>query len=61
MLSSNATLTVNPAPPCDPAPSGLVSWWKAEGNALDAVGANNGTLVGSVSYGPGEVGQAFCV
>ena len=54
--SSNANLTVLP---CDPAPSGLVSWWTAEGNALDEMGGNNGTLVGNVSYGPGEVGQAF--
>ncbi|MGP8020497.1 MAG: immunoglobulin domain-containing protein [Limisphaerales bacterium] len=55
-LSSNANLTVTP---CDPAPSGLVSWWKAEGNALDEVGTNNGTLVGNATYGPGEVGQGF--
>jgi hypothetical protein len=58
-LSSNALLTVNPLPPCDPPPSGLVSWWTAEGNALDQIGGNNGTLVGNVSYGSGEVGQAF--
>jgi hypothetical protein len=45
--------------PCDPPPSGLVSWWAAEGNAFDQIGANNGTLTGSVSYGSGEVGQAF--
>ncbi|HZQ47624.1 MAG TPA: LamG-like jellyroll fold domain-containing protein, partial [Verrucomicrobiae bacterium] len=44
---------------CDPPPSGLVSWWRAEGNALDSAGFNNGTLAGGVSYGPGMVGQAF--
>ena len=33
-----ATLTVNPLPPCDPAPSGLISWWPGEGNANDIVG-----------------------
>jgi hypothetical protein len=59
ILSSNAVLTVDAPAPCDPAPSGIVSWWPAEGNADDIIGGNNGTLSGSVSYGPGEVGQAF--
>jgi|GEM_PF-2601240 len=36
-----------------------VSWWKAEGNALDAEGNNNGVVSGGVTYGPGEVGQGF--
>ncbi len=44
---------------CDPTPAGLVSWWKGEGNANDLVGGNNGTVVGSVSYATGEVGQGF--
>ncbi len=59
VLSSNAVLTVNPPPPCDPAPAGLVSWWAAEGNAFDQISGNNGTLIGNASYGPGEVGQGF--
>jgi hypothetical protein len=55
--SSNATLTVLP---CDPAPSGLVSWWPAEeGNANDVIGTNNGVLEGVIGFGAGEVGQAF--
>ncbi len=37
---------------CTPAPPGLVSWWRAEGNALDWVGGNNGTLEGDATYGP---------
>src|SRR5215469_14735868 len=61
--SATATLTVtNPPPPptnCTPAPSGLVAWWRAENNPDDSVGANNGTIVGGVSYASGEVGQAF--
>ena len=57
ILSSNAVLTVNL--PCDPPPSGLVSWWAAEGNAYDQESGNNGTLVGNTTYGPGEVGQGF--
>jgi uncharacterized repeat protein (TIGR03803 family) len=44
---------------CLPPPAGLVSWWQGEGNALDIVGGNNGTLEGEVSYTDGEVGQAF--
>ncbi|HEY2083077.1 MAG TPA: hypothetical protein VGI88_09855, partial [Verrucomicrobiae bacterium] len=43
---------------CTPPASGLVGWWRAEGNADDAVGGNNGTLVGGVGFGTGEVGQA---
>ena len=46
-------------PACVSPPSGLVSWWRAEGNALDQSGTNNGTLVGNTTYGPGRVGQAF--
>ena len=40
-------------------PSGIVSWWKAEGNAEDAVDGNDGTLVGDATFAPGMVGQAF--
>jgi hypothetical protein len=40
------------------APSGLVSWWTANGTAADAMGLNNATLTG-VTYATGEVGQAF--
>ncbi|MGD0605769.1 MAG: LamG-like jellyroll fold domain-containing protein [Streptosporangiaceae bacterium] len=42
-----------------PAPAGLIGWWKAEGNALDSAGDNNGVLQGGAGYAPGEVGQAF--
>lgn len=58
-VSSNAVLTVNAPPPCDPPPSGLVSWWRAEGNSQDQTGANNGVLAGNTTYGPGGVGQGF--
>jgi hypothetical protein len=43
---------------CFPRPSGLVSWWRAEGNADDSVGPNNGTPT-NVTFVPGVVGQAF--
>jgi hypothetical protein len=44
---------------CDPAPSGLVSWWPGNGNALDIQGGNNGTLENSATFAPGEVAEAF--
>ncbi|HLP76667.1 MAG TPA: LamG-like jellyroll fold domain-containing protein, partial [Candidatus Paceibacterota bacterium] len=52
----------NPVPPptCVTAPSGLVSWWKAESNALDSVnGVNNGVLMGNAGFAPGKVGLGF--
>jgi hypothetical protein len=57
--SSNATLTVLLAPPCDPVPSGLIAWWPGEGNGLDIIGTNNGGLEGGLGFASGEVGQAF--
>ena len=58
IMSSNALLTVI-APPCAAAPSGLVSWWRAEGSASDGVDSNNGTLLNGASFASGMVGQAF--
>jgi hypothetical protein len=46
-------------PPGVPAPAGLVSWWRGEGNAKDAWGGNHGAVVGNVSYTTGQVGLAF--
>lgn len=45
-------------PPCS-ARADLVSWWKAEGNALDAVGSNDGTPHSGLQYATGVFGQAF--
>ncbi|VVB74077.1 Concanavalin A-like lectin/glucanases superfamily protein [uncultured archaeon] len=39
--------------------SGMISYWKAENNANDEFGLNNGTLEGGASYGTGKFGQAF--
>jgi hypothetical protein len=38
---------------------GLVSWYQGEGNADDATDQNPGTASPGVTFGPGEVGQAF--
>lgn len=39
-------------------PAGIVSWYKAEGNARDAVGDNHGKAL-ATTYCPGKVGRAF--
>ena len=44
---------------CVPPPSGLVSWWRAEGDALDSGETNNGTLAGNTSFNTGRMGQEF--
>lgn len=44
---------------CATPPSGMVSWWRAEDNAVDIVGGNNGTLQNGATYSTGKVGQAF--
>lgn len=44
---------------CTPAPSNVVGWWPAAGNADDVVANHNGVLAGTVSYSTGKVGQAF--
>jgi hypothetical protein len=73
VLSSNALLTILPAPTCVTITNGLVSWWRAETNLLDGWDSNDGSSLIStnsdrgpggnpflvVSYGPGKVGQAF--
>ena len=35
----------------------MVAWWRAEGNALDSVGTNNGALQGGATFTNGMVGQ----
>ena len=52
-------VSVVPVVQCVPVPSGLVSWWQAESNALDNADSNHGTLVGNAAYAGGRVGQAF--
>jgi hypothetical protein len=39
--------------------SNLISWWRAEGNALDTRNLHNGTLQNGAFYANGRVGQAF--
>lgn len=58
LLSSNAVLTVIPPPPCLGG-TGVISWWRGEGNSEDAVGGNAGTVANGTSFAPGVVGQGF--
>jgi hypothetical protein len=41
------------------APAGLVAWWPLDGNALDRIGANDGTLVNGPTFTAGLVNQAL--
>lgn len=44
---------------CAPVPTGVVSWWQAESNALDSVGGNNGTLMNGTTFQSGKVNLGF--
>lgn len=57
--SSGATLTVLPLPSCTNPPSGLLSWWRAENDARDSVGGNDGKLMNAAGFAAGAVRQAF--
>jgi hypothetical protein len=46
-------------PACSQLANGLVSWWRAEGNALDQNNLNNGTLQNSIGFATGEAGRGF--
>lgn len=48
-----------PPPPCAPLPTGAVSWWRAENDALDFVDGNHGTLQNGATFAAGRVGRAF--
>jgi hypothetical protein len=54
-----STLPAWPDGNCTKAPVGLVGWWRAEGNAFDSAGTNNGTTPFGIIYTNGEVGAAF--
>ncbi len=44
---------------CLEPPQGQVAWWRGEGDALDALGPNTGSLSNGVTFATGRVGQAF--
>jgi len=57
--TASCSATVTPVSACYPQPSGLVSWWKGDGDATDHIGNNNGTLENGASFALGEVNDAF--
>jgi len=48
-----------PPPACLPVRPDIVSWYRAESNALDSVDSNHGQISNSVAYTDGEVEKAF--
>jgi len=54
-----AVLTVVTPPICPDAPSGMVAWWRGDGDTSDYAGTNDAVFEGTAAYAPGEVGQAF--
>jgi len=54
VTSSNAALTIM-IPDCTTPPSGLVGWWRVNGNVEDSVNTNRGILGGGVFFGTGKV------
>ncbi len=44
---------------CVAPPDNLVSWWPGDGNAIDIVGNNDGTVQNGTIFATGKVGQAF--
>lgn len=63
-LARRATMQ-DPGTSCVQVPSGIVSWYPAdanaaeEGNAVDIVSHNDGTLENGATFAPGKVGSAF--
>src|SRR5688500_176887 len=45
--------------PCLAPPTGVVAWWRGDGDATDSTGTNDGTLEGGARFADGMVGQAF--
>jgi hypothetical protein len=53
-----AIYVCQPPPNCMPG-SGLVSWWPAESNPVDAAGGNTGVLLNGATFASGKYGQSF--
>src|SRR5262249_5088017 len=58
-LAFYSAFTASAADACIPSPSGIVSWWRGEGNASDQAATNNGVMTGNATFGPGHTGQGF--
>ena len=58
-FSNAGNLTVGASSTFSVTPTGIVAWYKADGNANDSAGGNNGTLEGGATYAAGHSGEAF--
>lgn len=56
---SSARLIYAQTANCTAPPSGMTAWYPGDGNFKDIQGGNNGAPVGSVTFAPGKVDQAF--
>jgi hypothetical protein len=56
--SATAVLSVT-NPVCAASPTGLVGWWQAEGDAVEAMTGMAGSLTTNATFAAGKVGQAF--
>lgn len=54
-----ATVSLSAAAVCQAPLSGLVNWWRAEGNGADVVGSYNGARMLGAGFAAGQHGQAF--
>jgi PKD repeat protein len=60
LVSPFLTTSLLRAASCQVPPSGLISWWPADGNANDIIGSNNGSLQGGATIVTnGQAGSAF--
>ena len=60
MLIAGLLAETADAQSCVPPPGGMVGWWRAEGDATDSAGTNNGTITGGASLTTnGEAGEAL--
>ena len=59
VISSNAGDGIHLVGAGSGLPEGIVSWWRAEADAADLAGTNEGTLLNGVTFAAGQSGQAF--
>ncbi len=59
LLAGLALTAVADQTNCATVPQGLVAWWRAENNAVDATGNANGRIYGNVTFADGKVGRCF--
>ncbi len=57
--TNSGVVITNSPPDTNTPPTGLVALWRGNGNAMDSVGGNHGSLVGAVGFAQGMKGQAF--